>query len=241
MNLETLYYIKSKIDNYLQFDSDLLFKLDSSEIRIFGGAIRDILANMEINDIDIIASPRNKIHISTLLLSNGYIKIDKFLNKDFVDIYKDINIITEPHTYMNTNFKKVQIITPSQIRVIHPNSSFYKNILIDLVQNVDISSCGLSYNGNVLFENFKNAYYHAVNRVFITNPNAEMYSDRRILERKDKLFRRGWKEIDFKTETKINRDLNINNILEIKSCLIKEYLPIDFKNKKSYEDFMIDL
>ncbi len=217
MNSEKLYQIKRRIDDYLEFNSDLIFRLNRNEVRIFGGAIRDSLAHMGIHDIDIISLPRAKPYISSLLLSSGYKKMDKITNKDFVDIYHGVQIISEPNTYMNHNFKIVQIITP---KFIH----FSNDVLIDLVQNVDISSCGLSYDGNVLYENFKNAYYHALNKVFVVNPNAKMYSYKRASERTHKLIKRGWLEIDDKMEIQITRDLNIDNILNSETrYLAKEY------------------
>lgn len=42
--------IKSKIDEYLEFDSNLLLQNKNIDlIRIFGGAIRDIIAEMPMN------------------------------------------------------------------------------------------------------------------------------------------------------------------------------------------------
>ena len=56
--------IKEKLDEYLEFDSNLLFNRTPIQseyeysikvkrlVRIFGGAIRDIIAGQTINDID---------------------------------------------------------------------------------------------------------------------------------------------------------------------------------------------
>ena len=41
--------IKEKLDEYLEFDSNELFNFKNSLVRVFGGAIRDIIANMPIN------------------------------------------------------------------------------------------------------------------------------------------------------------------------------------------------
>ena len=53
--------IKEKLDEYLEFDSNLLFNRTPIEehsikfkrlVRVFGGAIRDIIAGQKINDVD---------------------------------------------------------------------------------------------------------------------------------------------------------------------------------------------
>jgi hypothetical protein len=221
--MEEFFYIKKRLDNYLEFDSDLLFKHDSRTIRIFGGAIRDILANMEINDIDIVLSSQNKKYVIDLLLSNGYKKIDKFQNKNFRDIYKDIKLISEPHTYINTNLKIVQIITPTD-----SNINIYEKSIVNLLQNVDLSCCGLSYDGNSLIENYKDAYYHAVNKVFVVNEHAMMYSMERNAERIHKLEKRGWRVLNKEINIEINRCIHIDSLLENK-FIKSEYTPIFIK------------
>ena len=44
--------IRQSLNEYLEFDSNQLFVSKINLVRIFGGSIRDIIANQPINDID---------------------------------------------------------------------------------------------------------------------------------------------------------------------------------------------
>ena len=44
--------IRKSLNDYLEFDSDELFKSKFNIVRIFGGAIRDIIADQNINDVE---------------------------------------------------------------------------------------------------------------------------------------------------------------------------------------------
>lgn len=74
--------VKSKLDEYLEFDSDLIFNslLKEGEqlqvkplVRVFGGAVRDIIANIPINDVDIIVGAKTIKRVNRVLEENGYI------------------------------------------------------------------------------------------------------------------------------------------------------------------------
>ena len=56
--------IKKRVDDYLGFDSDRLFK-SCDLVRIFGGAIRDSICGDPINDIDILVGS-NPIKVQVL-------------------------------------------------------------------------------------------------------------------------------------------------------------------------------
>lgn len=203
--------IKYKLDEYLGFNSDDLFVNDL--IYIFGGSIRDILSDDKINDIDILSGSKSYSNLRNIIESNGYVFMESLYNKDHIYDYKDIHVINEPHTFINNERKIIQIIKPAiPLSESDDKDKIYKEGFFNLISNVDISSCGLSYNG-ALFENYPNAILHCLNKVFYINKKARMYSLNRIDGRRFKLLSRGWEEIY--NEVADNRNLKIKNILDV--------------------------
>jgi DNA-directed RNA polymerase subunit N (RpoN/RPB10) len=78
----------------------------------------------------------------------------------------------------------------------------------NLISNVDLSCCGVSYDGEKIYEDYPNAIVHCQSKVYSVNKSAKMYSERRINHRIHKLRDRGWEEIENKTD--VNRDMKIN-------------------------------
>ena len=195
--------IKSRIDDYLEFDSDKLFQNKFNLIRVFGGAIRDIIADQPINDIDLLCGSRAFKFVEFVLEKNGYIYFDYLNGKNLQEMYKDIHIISEPHTWIKGK-KIVQVIRPTNLK----NELTYEESFNDLIANVDLSCCGVSWDGQTLHEDYKNAIVHCQNKVFSKNIFAKMYSTERVQHRMAKLLDRGWKEIE--SEVGINRDLKLN-------------------------------
>jgi hypothetical protein len=197
--------IKNSLDEYLEFDSSELFGSKFNLVRIFGGAIRDIIAGQNIRDIDIICGSRAMSFIESVLERNGYNFLEGLNGKDLQEMYSEIHVICEPHTWIKGK-KIIQLIKPSRL------STSYRLGFEDIIRNVDFSCCGVSYDGNEIFEDFPNAILHCQSKVFSVNKNAKMYSQKRALHRKIKLQDRGWKEIDNTTD--INRDLKIEMALK---------------------------
>lgn len=213
------FYIKEKLDQYLEFDSDELFKY--GDPLIFGGAIRDIIANQKIHDIDILVAPKTYLSLSNILEVNGYTFMEKLIGRDISSMYHpSIAIISEPITYIKGN-KVVQLIRPNARAsertsnlawtYNHPNIN-YKDTLDRLVNEVDLSCCGISYNGEEVKEHFPNAILHAKNKVYIRNEEGVM-STERIQHRMHKLGNRGWREI----QESDNRDYIIDDVLDVDS------------------------
>lgn len=201
--------IKNRLDNYLEFDSDLLFKL--GDIRIFGGAVRDSISGDRINDIDILINPNTFTYLHDFIIKNGYIFNDKLVTSGIFDIYKEIDIISEPKTFINRQSKIIQLIKPrADIRN-------YQLAFDDLVSNVDLTPCALSYNGNIVVEHMDNSFLHAKYRCFNLNVNAKMYSYKRCTIRKGKLLKRGWIDLDNKSEQSnhILNSINRENKLKL--------------------------
>lgn len=217
--------IKERLDKYLEFDSDLLFG-DTSDyryrimstrlVRIFGGAIRDIIAGYtHINDIDILVGAKSMPYLEHLLSSNGYLYMDNLTPKGLNDIYKEIKVINEPHTWLKGT-KIVQLIRP-----VHKINNDYEKSFRNLISNVDISCCGVSYDGENLYENYPDAVSHARNMVYKSNRQSSMYLYARCEERKRKLNYRGWSEIG---TLAVKRDLKLDKLLNtIEIDFIKEY------------------
>ena len=121
-------------------------------------------------------------------------------------MYSDIHVICEPHTWIKGD-KVVQLIKPCGG---FESVSNYTELFNSLIENVDLSCCGVSYDGK-LNEDFKNAIIHCQSKVFSINRKAKMYSGKRISHRVRKLEMRGWSEIE-NTVSK-NRDLKIDLII----------------------------
>lgn len=205
--------IRQSLNEYLEFDSDELFKSKFNLVRIFGGAIRDILAEQPINDVDILCGSKALRYIESVLEQNGYQYMEMLNGKDLQEMYSEIHIINEPHTWIKGK-KIVQLIRPS-LSNWKADSSLYEEGFRDLISNVDLSCCGVSYDGENLYEDYPNAIVHCQSKVYSVNKSAKMYCERRINHRIHKLKDRGWKEIENKSD--INRELKIDNVLKHES------------------------
>jgi hypothetical protein len=223
--------IKEKLDEYLEFDSNLLFNRTPVQseyehsvkvkrlVRIFGGAIRDIISGQTINDIDIIVGAQSCRLVELTLKERGYTYMESLTPKDLSSVYTDIKVINEPRTWLKGN-KIVQLIRPV-IRVTRNSDlRYYERGFVDLIQNVDISCCGVSWDGENLYENYPNAIAHCQNLSFYVNRRAKMYSSNRSNMRSYKFISRGWKQIEM-DDTAVARDQRIENLLGDKP-------PIDF-------------
>jgi hypothetical protein len=214
--------IKRGLDNYLDFDSSLIFntepivgeRMNSKRlIRIFGGSLRDIIAEKSIKDIDILVGSKSISYLERILSENGYVYMDSLTPKDINSMYSDLKILSEPHTWIKSG-KIVQLIRPSF------NGINYEKSFINLIQNVDISCCGLSYDGFNLYENYKDAVLHCKSLLFEVNKKAIMYNPKRIEHRKYKLLDRGWSQISSLSD---HRDIKINRLIS-EDFFIPEYI-----------------
>lgn len=199
--------IRKSISEYLEFDSDELFRSKFNLIRIFGGAIRDIIAEQPIHDIDILCGSKSIKFVESILQNNGYQYIEMLNGKDLQEMYSEIHVINEPKTWIKGK-KIVQLIRPSVGFADSPEA--YKRGFTDLIANVDLSCCGVSYDGETLHEDYPNALLHCQSKVFSVNKKAKMYSEKRVSHRIHKLTDRGWEEIENTISN--NRDLKINII-----------------------------
>jgi hypothetical protein len=241
--------VRKNINEYIGFDSDELFPINSL-VRIFGGSVRDSISDREIHDVDIILGSGSLDYVENILTQNGYKYMESLTPKDLSSIYTDIKIINEPHSWVKED-KIIQLIRPAggllktrwpvhflrdkltgrrwgefasdalkEIQKPDIRESIYKKSFIDLIRNVDISCCGVSYDGEKVYENYESAVSHCKNGIFIVNKEAKMYSNKRIIHRTTKLIGRGWEEVNPGVAT--NRDLKIDKILDED---ILDYIP----------------
>ena len=124
--------ITNKISEYIEFDIKEIFD-QGDYIAIYGGAVRDSLANKDINDIDILCMSQSAKKLAQYIEKYDYTKLELY-DKDKINMYKEILVINEPWTFINKNKKIIQIIRPNN----NSNNYFY-----DIIRNVDISSCGV--------------------------------------------------------------------------------------------------
>ena len=218
--------IKENLDNYLGFNSDELFINDM--VRVFGGAIRDSIADMPIKDIDILCGPKSCKKLELILETKGYRYLPSVLTSfEIGQIYNINGVINEPHTWINGE-KMVQLIRPvstNPLSIIDEKEINLKQAFIDLIANVDISCCGVSYDGVNLYENYNGAILHAKSKIFSVNKKAKMYISNRIIHRTGKLVDRGWQEL---TDNKSDqRDIKIAQLLT----------NLDFDYVREYETY----
>jgi len=185
---ELLEHICGKVSGYLSMDVyDLLADTDAA---IFGGAIRDSIADLEIHDVDILALPRAAATISTKLQAENF-KLLHLSSTDLVSMYKDIKLINEPWTFIK-NDAIVQVIRPA-VRLGENSDELFKKLLA----NVDISACGvhINYYGGV-WETCNSAIEHCKKRSFVVLKDNLMHQKDRIDHRVTKLLDRGWTQIE---------------------------------------------
>jgi hypothetical protein len=101
--------INNRLNEYLEFDNSILFF--DPMIRIFGGAIRDSIADDPINDVDILCGAQSLRRLESILEENGYNHFEKLTSVDITNLYSTIQVISEPRTWIKGT-KVVQLIRP---------------------------------------------------------------------------------------------------------------------------------
>lgn len=202
--------INDRLNEYLEFDNNQLYM--DSMVRIFGGAIRDSIADQPINDVDILCGSKSIRMVEDVLTQNGYRFLDKFSSVDMINLYANIHVISEPRTWIKGD-KIVQLIKPRNLIPMNKDVNFeeYTKNFKTLIENVDLSACGVSWSNGILYENCESAVLHCLNKQFNVNPYAKMFSYERAQNRTDKLESRGWTKVDFDKVEK--RDLKIDFLL----------------------------
>ena len=207
--------INNRLNEYLEFDNSILFF--DPMIRIFGGAIRDSIADEKINDVDILCGAQSIKRLESILEQNGYHRFEKLTSVDITNLYSTIQVISEPHTWIKGT-KVIQLIRP-RIQAMNGRTNEleqqnYINNFKNLIENVDLSCCGVSFAKGMLYENTESAILHCLNKQYTENTGARMYSYERATHRKAKLESRGWEQVSRNRVQR--RDLKIDFVLENK-------------------------
>lgn len=227
--------IKEILNNYLEFDSNKLFK-KTDYLVIFGGSLRDIVSGSsdKIKDIDIMCLSKSRNIATDILLSEGYIRYDLF-SPDIFMLYTNIKCIFEPKTFIKGN-KIVQLITPANINANyrHDDTRIFndmKSNFFEILQNVDLTTSGLVFDGEELFESVRNSYYHCKNKYFHDIIGTKMYNEDRIVFRKNNLYNKGFKIVkhdDIKF-IRLQKVLSLRNTIPTISKLREKILSNEIK------------
>lgn len=213
--------IKDRLTEYIEFDISNIINIENDYASVFGGSVRDSIANKEIHDVDILCLRKSLINIEKTLLSEGYINHEKFCVADMHILYREIRCIFEPHTWIKGQ-KIIQLIVPctDDIKKSADEKYLINNFNFMLGQ-VDISCCGVNFNVNGLNESIDDAILHCMANVFIKVEGTKMFDFTRFHKRKDKLLFRGWKSIDDMKRIEIEkifkpfmREKKLNRILQ---------------------------
>jgi len=218
--------INNRLNEYLEFDNSILFF--DPMIRIFGGAIRDSIADDPINDVDILCGAQSLRRLESILEENGYNHFEKLTSVDITNLYSTIQVISEPRTWIKGT-KVVQLIRPRIQSMSNDKSEQqnYSDNFKNLIENVDFSCCGVSWSNGILYENCESAILHCLNKQYCENQGAKMYSYERAQHRRAKLESRDWESVSRNRVQR--RDLKIDFILENKEEFefTKEWTEID--------------
>lgn len=191
--------VKDRISEYLEFDVNEIFNV-ADYITIYGGAVRDSIAGMEINDVDILCMPDSAKKLKDYILKYNYTPIELY-DEDAINMYRGISVISEPWTFINYNKKIIQIIRPRfYINKMSNYSKEYIESYTNLIKNVDFSCCGVfleKCNDELeLKESCKNGIIHCLSKSYEINHWATLYNSNRAAFREHKLSSRGWFNID---------------------------------------------
>lgn len=207
--------VEKGISDYIEFDINKIFE-QSDYIAIYGGAVRDSIAGLEIHDVDILCMPESAAKLKPFLIESGFKQVDLY-DQESLDMYREISVISEPWTFINCNMKIIQIIRPALTSRNNPTKIEYYN----LIKNVDISSCGVfleNYDRKVLLrESCKDALVHCLSRIYSVNKWSTFYNPNRTFMREQKLSKRGWINLEHHRFTNQQQRLLKLNKIEFKS------------------------
>jgi len=176
----------NNINNYLEKSGitcqDLLKNnkdlLENNDAFIFGGAIRDSIANVKIQDIDIVCRSKAFQKLYKFLSENDFhISLETDMKNEYAN-----SIILKPITFIKNDIK-IQLIRPT-----------YNMTLLSIVKHVDIRCCGVYLDKSLhIYEAAKHAVYDCENKKIVILRNSLMAQDEeRLKARKLKLFRKGF-------------------------------------------------
>ena len=229
--------IEKKISDYIEFDVNEIFNL-SDYITIYGGAVRDSIAGLEIHDIDILCMPTSAQKLLFFLREQrGYDSLDLY-DPDSLNMYHGLSLISDPWTLMNKNRKIIQIIRPRYYGTLGKSTEEeYRDAYVNLLKNVDLSCCGvflehtdprLESKKLMLKESCKNGIVHCLSKTFQINEWAKLYTPDRTAFRDQKLSSRGWYNIGSKPFFRTEKDF-IRSERRLKIATLEFKIEEDYK------------
>jgi len=164
---------------------------------IYGGVIRDVMANLPLlGDLDIIIPS----YLKTSTINNfiGSARWTEMRGKNKKYLTSSRNIIQSVHTFVNMNDREVQLIIPTDTVSFSVSSTtcseFYKPI-VDVASEVDMICCGLLSDllGNI-YEVLPGAVRDCKTRTLNINKNIKFDADSvgKLNTRIAKFIKRGW-------------------------------------------------
>jgi Icc-related predicted phosphoesterase len=99
-----------------------------------------------------------------------------------------------------------------------------------LLRNVDLSCCGLFWDGEVLYESYVGSVKHCLEKKFLSLEDNLMYNHKRIEARKRKMYEKGFDEIIFNDMNRLRK----TRILKINEILSDNQNLDDYKEKMGY-------
>ena len=220
--------IHCHINQFIPFDVSEIFNLGDPVI--FGGAVRDSIAKLPINDIDIISFGNTTHAMHDFLTTQNYKPLlcrDECWRHDttetrcpickttyqieWFDVITYFHIRTKYSFIANDakDFRQIQLIRPKlghfymsdegQAKgfarrrpedMLHINTNEAKNFILN---NVDLSCCGVFLDKNGLAESVEGAKKDCETKSFRVLDSAEFYHEWRTHNRIEKLKERSWK------------------------------------------------
>lgn len=178
---------------YLKADPNEIIFLPNTDPVIFGGAVRDTIAGLEINDVDVICGSITCMAIGDKLISKGF-----------------VTVTLDPDEYKNrlfglTRFKldntQIDLISPARFVKTASDTTAVKLTMIQTIQNVDIRACAVGYSTRSgILEFIEGAVQDCLLQQIVEQPDAQLHLPGRAEERIAKLIKRGWEN----TATKKN-------------------------------------
>lgn len=211
--------IKEKLTEYIGFDSGLLFRYVDYLV-VFGGAIRDIIADKSIEnitDVDILCLPQSRKKIIETVKDNGYKQVD-LQRPDLHVMYRSLQYIFEPRTFMKGD-KVIQFITPCSTNKNYNGNKMtierhMKETFYHLLSSVDLITSGVFYDGYNLFESIKGSVSFIESKKIVELKENLMYDRNRAYNRIYKLEKKGYHNLNKlgSDSVKVDRLLKLNRI-----------------------------
>ena len=229
--------IETKLSEYVGFDIKEIINEDMDAVHVFGGAVRDIIADKEIHDVDILCMFESMRKMTPILERNGYFVHKSLTAADIQSMYSEIHVVIEPITYMkiiDNEIRLIQLIRPGHTKLQRGVQNYNdKNTgksltnFFYLLGQVDMSNCAVHYSHSFgLKESFHGAVEHCIKGIFEVL-DTEMKTNR-FEGRKQKMLDRGWSSINNQSEAtkkKLLRINKLNNIIGDEDTIYSCFMP----------------